>query len=309
MSDTIPDRSDRNCREAPGDTAGHTPNNQRTVAPRRAAVRCDRAQLLDGDAVDVADRYVVDCAGLTLDDGALSPDGELARRMRATYDAARLRPRDQHRPHRSIGHARRRQARADDEMDYDGGANPRRRIDPERVRGRRAARRRGCTTTTRWPTSAGALAAIGFLGLHAAAGGSGPDVRVRQHRGDRRAARHAVRPEARGVSASATTATSPIAARSPAGSSTASTTTGSARSTPRIRPSRSSGPRPRASRPSGGPTGCCGPATDSPAFEYFPRLDRNVLYASVADHGMWFDTWPLVAAPALRGPATRSHLR
>ena len=31
-----------------------------------------------------------------------------------------------------------------------------------------------------------------------------------------------------------------------------------------------------------------------PAFEYFPALGRNVLYCSVADHGMWFDTWPLV---------------
>lgn len=30
------------------------------------------------------------------------------------------------------------------------------------------------------------------------------------------------------------------------------------------------------------------------AFEYFPQLDRNLLYSSVADHSMWFDTWPLV---------------
>ena len=30
------------------------------------------------------------------------------------------------------------------------------------------------------------------------------------------------------------------------------------------------------------------------AFEYFPRLDRNVLFSSVADHAMWFDAWPLV---------------
>ena len=30
------------------------------------------------------------------------------------------------------------------------------------------------------------------------------------------------------------------------------------------------------------------------AFEYFDGLDRNVLYSSLADHGMWFDTWPLV---------------
>ncbi len=32
----------------------------------------------------------------------------------------------------------------------------------------------------------------------------------------------------------------------------------------------------------------------NPAFEYFPHLDRNLLYASLADHGLWFDTWPLV---------------
>lgn len=31
-----------------------------------------------------------------------------------------------------------------------------------------------------------------------------------------------------------------------------------------------------------------------PAFEFCPRLGRNVLYSSLADHGMWFDTWPLV---------------
>ncbi len=30
------------------------------------------------------------------------------------------------------------------------------------------------------------------------------------------------------------------------------------------------------------------------AFEYFPALDRNLLYSSVADDGMWFDAWPKV---------------
>jgi hypothetical protein len=30
------------------------------------------------------------------------------------------------------------------------------------------------------------------------------------------------------------------------------------------------------------------------AFEYFQPLDRNLLYSSVADDGIWFDTWPLV---------------
>ena len=30
------------------------------------------------------------------------------------------------------------------------------------------------------------------------------------------------------------------------------------------------------------------------AFEFFPQLDRNLLYSSMADDGTWFDTWPLV---------------
>ena len=43
-----------------------------------------------------------------------------------------------------------------------------------------------------------------------------------------------------------------------------------------------------------GPDGLLRTRYLSPAFEYFSTLDRNVLYSSVADHGMWFDTWPLV---------------
>jgi len=31
------------------------------------------------------------------------------------------------------------------------------------------------------------------------------------------------------------------------------------------------------------------------AFEYFPQLDLNLLFASVADHSMWFDAWPKVS--------------
>jgi len=30
-------------------------------------------------------------------------------------------------------------------------------------------------------------------------------------------------------------------------------------------------------------------------FEYFPTLDRNLLYSAIADHGSWFDTWPGMA--------------
>ena len=28
------------------------------------------------------------------------------------------------------------------------------------------------------------------------------------------------------------------------------------------------------------------------AFEYAPNLDRNIIYSSIADHHMWFDSWP-----------------
>ncbi len=30
------------------------------------------------------------------------------------------------------------------------------------------------------------------------------------------------------------------------------------------------------------------------AFEYFGGLDRNILFSSLADDAMWFDSWPLV---------------
>lgn len=30
------------------------------------------------------------------------------------------------------------------------------------------------------------------------------------------------------------------------------------------------------------------------AFEYFPQMDRNLLYSSMADDSTWFDTWPMV---------------
>ena len=32
----------------------------------------------------------------------------------------------------------------------------------------------------------------------------------------------------------------------------------------------------------------------APSYEYCPDIDRNLLYASLADHSIWFDTWPLV---------------
>jgi hypothetical protein len=31
------------------------------------------------------------------------------------------------------------------------------------------------------------------------------------------------------------------------------------------------------------------------AFEFFPTLGRNLLFASIADHSMWFDAWPKVS--------------
>lgn len=43
------------------------------------------------------------------------------------------------------------------------------------------------------------------------------------------------------------------------------------------------------------------------AFEYCPRLDRNLLYAAVADDSIWFDTWPgVMHLPTMDDPST-SH--
>ena len=30
------------------------------------------------------------------------------------------------------------------------------------------------------------------------------------------------------------------------------------------------------------------------AYEYAPMIDKNVLYASIADHDSWFDFWPAI---------------
>jgi len=43
------------------------------------------------------------------------------------------------------------------------------------------------------------------------------------------------------------------------------------------------------------------------AFEYFPQLDRNLLFASVADDSMWFDNWPgVMHLPTLKSFETAS---
>jgi hypothetical protein len=46
------------------------------------------------------------------------------------------------------------------------------------------------------------------------------------------------------------------------------------------------------------------------AYEYYPPLDRNLLYSSVADDSMWFDTWPRVQhLPYDQRPAEHSSQR
>jgi hypothetical protein len=43
-----------------------------------------------------------------------------------------------------------------------------------------------------------------------------------------------------------------------------------------------------------GPDGLLHTRYYTSAFEYAPAVDRNLLYCSVADHYLWFDAWPLV---------------
>ena len=95
-------------------------------------------------------------------------------------------------------------------------------------------------------------------------------------------------------SASAITATSPIAMSSQTRPSSACTTTGrnhSTLTTPNLAASRA---RDQRLAVEWGPDRLLKTRFYCSAFEYFDHLDRNVLYSSLADHGMWFDTWPLV---------------
>ena len=42
-----------------------------------------------------------------------------------------------------------------------------------------------------------------------------------------------------------------------------------------------------------------------PAFEYHAQTDRNIMYSSIADHNMWFDSWPGVMEARAAGRAAR----
>ena len=239
-----------------------------------------------------SDVYRIDCAGLAMDEDDLAPDGELAQRMRAIFDATGLvvltntdlTDLDPMRRAAKLVLAA--------EMTYDGGANPRRSIQPN-------------VYEVGAPLSAWlhyhhemayvgrSTSAIGFLCTHALPAGRGRTFvsdsvaatdallatdfgqRLKRlglcyHRNltDRNAFAGLVEygvynhwqrsfdTEDPGVA---------VARAQAAGLET-----------------------------EWGPDGLLRTRYHADAFEYFPALGRNLLYASIADHGMWFDTWPLV---------------
>ncbi len=238
------------------------------------------------------DRYIIDCAGLAVDDDALSPDGELARRMQATFDetgfvlvtnTGLIDPSAM----RSVA-----KLVLSEEMEYEGGANPRRRIAPN-VYEVGAPLGAWLHYHHEMAYVGRSTAAIGFLGLHALPAGRGRTfvsdsvaatntllaspfgqklqrLGLAYHRNltDRRAFAGRVEYGVYNHWQQSFDTDDPAVAVERAHAAGLET--------------------------EWGPAGMLRTRYLAPAFEYFAGLDRNVLYSSVADHGMWFDTWPLV---------------
>ena len=238
------------------------------------------------------ERYTVDCAGYTVDDTALVPGSELARRMRATYDETGfvlavntgLTDLSTMRLMAKLVLA--------DEMEYDGGANPRQRIAPN-VYEVGAPLRAWLHYHHEMAYVGRSTAAIGFLGLHALPAGRGRTfvsdsiaatdallaspfgqklqrLGIAYHRNltDRRTFAGRVEYGVYNHWQQSFDTEDPEVAVERAHAAGLET--------------------------EWGPNGLLRTRYEASAFEYFGCLDRNVLYSSVADHGMWFDTWPLV---------------
>jgi hypothetical protein len=236
--------------------------------------------------------YRIDGAGSTLDEGALRPDGELAEQMRATFDAVGLVVLT------GTGFqdlaTMRRAARLvlPGEMSYDAGANPRRPIEPN-------------VYEVGAPLSAWlhyhhemayvgrSTSAIGFLCTHALPAGRG-----RTFVSDSVAATDALlatdfgrRLQERGLcyhrNLTDRNAYAGLVEYGVYNHWQRSFDT----EDPAVAVERA---RAAGLETEWGPDGLLRTRYHAEAFEYFPALGRNLLYASIADHGMWFDTWPLV---------------
>ena len=238
------------------------------------------------------DEYVIDCAGLELRDVDLDPGGEFARRVRHTYDANGL-VLLVNTGLTDLGRMRAlaRLALAD-EMEYEGGANPRTRIQPN-------------VYEVGAPLSAWlhyhhemayvgrSTSAIGFLCRHALPAGRG-----RTFVSDSIAATDAL------LATSFGQKLKDLGLCYHRNLTDRNTFVGQVEygvynhwqrsfdtEDPAVAVERAEA---AGLETEWGPDGLLRTRYHSPAFEYFPTLDRNVLYSSVADHGMWFDTWPLV---------------
>jgi hypothetical protein len=239
-----------------------------------------------------ADTYRIDCADLAMDDGDLSPDGELGRRVRATYDAIGLVLLANTGLTELAAMRRVAMLVLGDEMNYAGGANPRRRLEPN-------------VYEVGAPLSAWlhyhhemayvgrSTAAIGFLCKHAL-----PTGRGRTFVADNIAATDALlatdfgrRLRDKGLCYHRNlTDRDAYAGRVEYGVYNHWQRSFDT-DVPEVAVSRA---RAAGLQTEWGPDGLLRTRYYADAFEWFPALDRNLLYASVADHGVWFDTWPLV---------------
>jgi len=236
--------------------------------------------------------YRIDCADLAMDDADLAADGELAHRMRSTYDATGLVVLTNTSLTELAAMRRAAMLVLGDEMHYAGGANPRRYIEPN-------------VYEVGAPLSASlhyhhemayvdrSTAAVGFLCKHAL-----PTGRGRTFVSDSIAATDALLATEFGRRLRETglcyhrnlTDRTTYAGRVEYGVynhwQRSFDTDDPAVAVDRAEAA--------GLETEWGPDGLLRTRYYAEAFEWFPTLDRNVLYASVADHGMWFDTWPLV---------------
>jgi hypothetical protein len=236
--------------------------------------------------------YVIDLAGRTVSDAELDAEGELATRIRATYDSVGIVLVT------NTGLTDLASMRAlvrlalTDEMEYGGGSNPRTRIEPN-VYEVGAPLSAWLHYHHEMAYVAHSASAIGFLCKHALPAGRG-----RTFVSDSIAATDALLATPFGHKLRDLglcyhrnlTDRNAFAGRAPTGVynhwQRSFDTDDAAIAVERAEA--------MGLETQWGPNGLLHTRYHSPAFEYFASLDRNVLYSSVADHGMWFDTWPLV---------------
>lgn len=251
-----------------------------------------------GISFNSPETYEIDCAGRMMNEGDLDPDGELAQTMRETFDRVGLVVL------RNTGLADAATMRQfanlviAEEMDYEGGANPRDRIEGN-------VYEIGAPLVARLPYHhelaylGKSTKTIGFVCIDALGGDAGADSRGATFVSDGVATTDAIlrtdlgsKLQEHGVCYHRTL--TDAAGAIPEGGFGIYNHWQKSFGTddPAVAEAKANE---RGLIVEWGPERVMTTRYYNPAFEYCADLDRNLLYASLADHGLWFDTWPLIS--------------